>query len=75
MEYLLNNAAVRQNLVVKQINIKDVDKLRRLQELGLVCGQKIVLVAKPTKNVRLLLIRGSIVALDSLICSKVVVCG
>ena len=75
MEYLLNNASVRQNYMVKQINIKDVDKLRRLQELGLVCGQKIVLVAKPTKNVRLLLIRGSIVALDSQICSKVVVCG
>lgn len=75
MEYLLNNASVGQNLVVKQINIKNVEKLRRLQELGFVCGQKIVLVAMPTKHVRLLLIRGSIVALDSQICSKVVVCG
>ena len=50
MEYLLNNAFVRQNLVVKQINIKDVDKLRRLQELGLFAVKKKSLLPSQQKT-------------------------
>lgn len=73
MEYNLNNAPHKVDLIIKQINIADKTWARRLEELGMIMGQTINVFSAPTKYNLLVVVRGVVFALDKNICKNVVV--
>lgn len=73
MEWLLSDAPVAKWLSIKQINIQNLELSRRLSEIGFVCEQKIIVLSEPTKQSKLIGVRGSVFALDKEVCKMVVV--
>ena len=73
MEYLLNKAPKNKELTICKINETDPKLVRRFSELGFIIGQKIQILYTPNNRTWVICLRGFTLALDIIVCQKVVV--